>query len=906
MASNFFRVKKGINVKAESSPGLTEKGDIGVNTSSGKMEYHNGTTMSPTVTEAHASTLTNKTIDSDSNTLSNIVNANIKAGAAIAYSKLALTNSIVNADIATAAAIAYSKLTLTGAIKNADIAAGTGIDYSKLNLLASIQNGDIASGAGIAVNKLAGVTANRAVASDGSGFLYGETTTSQELARLSGVTGNVQTQIDAKASTASLTAHTGASTGVHGVVGSVVGTSDTQSLSAKTFSDSITLTEIATPSTPASGKMALYPKTDKKLYFRDSTGAERQVGQGSGLTNYVTNADFESDVTGWAAYADAAGTQPVDGTGGSPTVTITRTTSSPLDGVGSGLITKDAANRQGEGVSTSLTIDNADKNKILCIAANYEIASGTFATGDLTAYIVDVTNSVVIQPAGYQVVALSSVSGKIIATFQTTTSTSYRLCWHVATTSASAYTVKIDNVSVGPQILSYGAPITDWQTYTPTGGMSGGGATYTGKWRRVGDSMEVEASVAFSSGSVSGGATFNLPGGYSIDTNKLAPNGLTNVCTLGNGAVLDAGVVVYSMRVAYSSTTAVIAYVFDSSGTYTKDTGVAGGSIPIAFGASDQISVRFIVPITGWSSSVIMSDSADTRVISCKGYKASSGFALTNSFATLVFDTKDFDTNGAFDTSTGIYTVQVPGKYHVTSFLNSDGATALRDMQIQILKNNSTTTATVSSTKGITGSAGRVGPMIASTDDYAAGDTIRIQARAIQGNYTSDFDRSGTGFSIDRISGPTQIAASEKVAARYRQTSAQNVPSSTPAVMSFETKDFDTHGMSSGTGTSWKLTAPVQGVYSVSAMMGTVSTSPGGSSDRYLNLEVYKNGSRYTNLVINSKASSVAVQYWITGTTLVNLNAGDYIELKAAHSINGSNILSTNTGDENWITFHRI
>ncbi len=61
-----------------------------------------------------------------------VVNADVSASAAIAYSKLALTGSIVNADINASAAIAYSKLALTGSIVNADINASAAIAYSKL------------------------------------------------------------------------------------------------------------------------------------------------------------------------------------------------------------------------------------------------------------------------------------------------------------------------------------------------------------------------------------------------------------------------------------------------------------------------------------------------------------------------------------------------------------------------------------------------------------------------------------------------------------------------------------------------------------------------------------------------------------------------------------------------------
>lgn len=62
------------------------------------------------VLEGMGQTLLNKTIDADLNTLTNIENADVKAAAAIAYSKLNLTTSIVNADINGSAAIVTTKL----------------------------------------------------------------------------------------------------------------------------------------------------------------------------------------------------------------------------------------------------------------------------------------------------------------------------------------------------------------------------------------------------------------------------------------------------------------------------------------------------------------------------------------------------------------------------------------------------------------------------------------------------------------------------------------------------------------------------------------------------------------------------------------------------------------------------
>jgi len=201
----------GIKLKAVTALGLNSKGEMQVDETSGKLNYHNGTSASPVVTEAHSATLTNKTIDMSSNTVSNIVDSNISATAAIDVSKLG-----------------------TGVIDNTE-------------------------------------------------FSY-----------LNGVSSNIQTQLNNTASSGALTAHTGASSGVHGVTGSVVGTSDAQSLSNKEFSDSLLLDQISTPADPASGKNRLYVKSDGALYLKDASGNEYKAG-GSGISAWITGKSYIVD-----------------------------------------------------------------------------------------------------------------------------------------------------------------------------------------------------------------------------------------------------------------------------------------------------------------------------------------------------------------------------------------------------------------------------------------------------------------------------------------------------------------------------------------------------------------------------------------------------------------------------------
>lgn len=616
-----------------------------------------------------------------------------------------------------------------------------------------------------------------------------------------------------------------------------------------------TLSNLTTyASTAADGQLCFATDT-KATYVVKNSSLSSVGGAGAGI-NYILAPDADSGSTGWATYADAAATSPVDGTGGSPSSTFAVSASSPLRGTSSFLWTKSAANRQGEGFSYAFTIDASDKAKVLQCSFEYQVASGTFADNDMSVWIYDVTNAVLIQPAPY-LIKNSGIIEKFAVEFQTASnSTSYRLIVHTGSTSASAYTMKFDNFIVGPQAKLYGSAVTDWVSYAPN--MSSTGIlTNSGRWRRIGDTMEVECYIEWNGSGGGGGLLLDIPAGFSIDTAKLS---LSTGSKLGEAERLDSGVAYYGVSVAFSDSNSV--RFMQTSGSAF----LAGSD----FTAGDQLKVNFKVPIVGWSSSQVFSQDADVRVVNFVGY-SSTNQALTASVTDLPL-TSQKDSVGAWGGSS--YTVKVPGDYQLSTVLFSASGTA--NVIVYVSGNSKGIIQQISPSVWISGAKTLFG--------LVAGDTITLRADSgvtVLGNVNSSV-------SISRISGPAQVAASESVSASYYLSANQSMTDST-TIANYDTKIFDTHGAVT-VGASWKFTAPVSGKYLIQH-----SSKPNASSVSYY---LTKNGGGVLNYV--ESTSSAANQISQGGAT-IQLLSGEYIQFLAGTTH------TNNSGQANsFVTITRI
>lgn len=597
--------------------------------------------------------------------------------------------------------------------------------------------------------------------------------------------------------------------------------------------------------------------------------------------NFILTPDAESGSTGWATYADVAGATPVDGTGGAPTVTWTISSTSPLMGSGSFVFTKDAANRQGEGSSYDFTIDSGYQAKVLSIEFDYIVGSGTFvggATGvdsDVEIYIYDVTNAVVIQPSTYKLYSNSSTaSAHFVGNFQSASnSTSYRLIFHTATTSASAYTLKFDTISVSPSKYVYGTPITDWTSFTPTGAWSAN-TTYTGYWRRVGDSMEAQTLVTVSGAPTSATLTINLPTGYTIDTTKLVLASSRNQ-VLGKAAARDdSAASVFPGNAVYNNTTSVrIDTVTASNSTLLAVTTQAA---PFTFANLDTVHVEYRLPIVGWSSTVQMSDSADQRVVAAI---ISGDPASATSGNPIIVPTVGYDSHGAYSNSTGRYTVPVPGIYKIFgALLSASSATTLT-----IFKNAvSTALAGNLDSNGEATFAGAVNCVGGDIIDLRPGGTV---------------DATSMTLNIERTSGPSAIGATELVAARYYSSTTAPGTVGSPTAIAFATKDFDTHSAYSGT----TFTAPIAGKYMVNA--GTYQTASTTAANQAVDTYINKNGvivSGNENYFTSSTSKPISTAV----SDVIAVVAGDTISISAGNAGTTPAMGVSNT--RNYVSIYRI
>jgi hypothetical protein len=639
----------------------------------------------------------------------------------------------------------------------------------------------------------------------------------------------------------------------------------------------------------------------------------------AGSKNYVKNGGAEQGRAGWTTYADAAGTTPVDCTGGSPVSTWTPSATTPLSGQYSFVWNHGAANRQGEGAAYAFTIDKSDQARQMSVSFDYEVATGTFAVGvvpiggataadsDLEVYVYDVTNATVIQPSNFRLLGGSGSQQRFTGTFQTASnSQSYRLCLHAATTTTTAHTLRIDSVKVGP-VLAPTAPIvgdTGAVAWTPTGSWSAN-TTYTGWWRRDGDMGEYWVKISLAGAPTSATLTINLPSGHAYDTSKM-PND-ASFTPLGDGALSHSGVGHKLYVVQGSGNTALIA--FQSAASSTSSAGsVVTQAAPVTFASGDTLDFHFKAPMLGWSSGNPSAQAGDdTRIVGAayvQDTSSSNTSVAPAGTAIIDFNTKTRDDAGLATTgSSWKFTASSPGWYQVNASAKFTGATAFTagdQMNLYLYK-----TGVKGPLMGIFisygSNSGHSGISGSALTYLNAGDYVDVRLNN-NATPTVNFDKEGA-ISVMKQGGAAQLTAADTVGAKA-YGSATSVTSGGTVVLVFGTKEYDYTGGSYDTSTGI-FTAPIPGLYEACSYFEASGATGTGAINNAETLRLQKNGSDLAFVgTFVAQQTGTALTRKLHGCGKARLVAGD--TLKFAINNPDSTFTGANNQSQTWASFTRV
>lgn len=162
----------------------------------------------------------------------------------------------------------------------------------------------------------------------------------------------------------------------------------------------------------------------------------------------------------------------------------------------------------------------------------------------------------------------------------------------------------------------------------------------------------------------------------------------------------------------------------------------------------------------------------------------------------------------------------------------------------------------------------------------SGGGSVALQEPSTASNFTA---------TLPAATGTVMVSGNMPAFSAYSNTTTTLTSANTAYKIPFQVEEFDTANCYDPT-TNYRFTPNVAGYYQVTAILGC-----GAVASNYFQSAVFKNGSRFTDL-INFPTSASAGPV-LGGTTLMYMNGTtDYIEIYAQSSSAGAVVYGSNVG----------
>lgn len=608
----------------------------------------------------------------------------------------------------------------------------------------------------------------------------------------------------------------------------------------------------------------------------DGTDVAWGAGGGSGGINYLSDGsvDAEVDIGDWVTYTDAPVSEnPIDGTGGGSSITLTQNSTTPLRGTNDFKLTKGALDTQGEGISVDFTIDSADKAKKLTISFDYDASHAGYSDGDVRLSVYDVTNSTLIRINGED---LKAGKGTHYAQFQTASdSTSYRLIAHVSSTNASAYDLYFDNFSVGPGVSSSGGRDVQTRVYRS----SNQSITNSTETKIQLDSVSFDTTASFDN-TTDYDYTVPESGYYDI----LAQVNIGNT-TSSTVSANQRAFVTFKINGASESTLGTKRLSGGFTGTWNFD---LSGSDKKYLNKGDVLT--FFVEHNFGSNVKVGSTSDDNTFVAINKIGASTGSTSVgggrdvvvrgagNGGTSLTANVTNIDFTQTEDTtaswSGSVFTAPETGHYMFVGSVDH-GSVATLALQAYV---NGTVDTTVGYNEGTSTNSSFAGGAFLNK-----GDTLSIRSNTSTALVNSPAVHS---IFLYKIASPQTALETETVAAKYSEATAFSI-GSTESNIKYTDKSYDTHNaydVSTG-----EYTVPVSGYYMINASVSK-SSATSLSTAQNINIDVKKNSTELGRDILFGNGA--------TNTAIVQVSTMDYLEKGDVITANVQTSVSANTQGE--------